>query len=92
MALRQYVEKPLKVMAEQYFLSADPPIAGVCTLAHDQFEDGRPHAHIPHVGGRELHDTDMIVWSKYDLDTILDVQTAEEFTDRFGQITAEEPT
>lgn len=86
MAPRQFVEKPLKVLAEQYLVATQPPIVGVCTLQHDVFPDGRPHAHITNFGARELHDTDMLVWSHYDADVLLDVQALAEFEDRFGNV------
>jgi len=86
MAPRQYVEKPGKILAEQYLAAAAPPIAGVCTLAHDVFPDGRPHAHITGFGARALQDTDMLVWSHYDPGVLLDVQALAEFEDRYGNV------
>ncbi len=86
MAPRQYVEKPLKVQAEQYLVSTSPPIEGVCLEAHDVFPDGRPHAHIANVGARELHDTDMLVWNHYHPDRLDAVLPLAEFEDRFGNV------
>ena len=87
MAPRQYVQKPFKVLAEQYRTATQPPIAGVCTIAHDPFPDGAPHAHVESTGARALHDTDMIVWSVYHAGIILDVIALAEFEDRFGTVT-----
>ena len=86
MAPRQFVEKPFKVLAEQYFTATQPPIAGVCTIAHAPFLDGAPHAHVESTGARALHDTDVIVWSLYHEGIILDVIAQAEFEDRFGNL------
>jgi hypothetical protein len=83
---RQYTEKPYKVLAEQYLVATSPPIEGVCTLQHDPFPDGTPHAHVESTGARLLHDTDMIVWSVYKPGVILDVIAFAEFEDRFGVV------
>lgn len=87
MAPRQYVEKPLKVQAEQYLATDDPPIVGVCTIPHDPFPDGTPHAHVVSTGARLLHDTDVLVWSHYRPGQLDDVLPLAEFTDRFGSPT-----
>jgi hypothetical protein len=86
MAPRQYVEKPLKVQAEQYLAATQPPIVGVCTLEHDPFPDGTPHAHVESTGARLLHDTDMLVWNHYHRERLEDVIPLAEFEDRFGTV------
>jgi hypothetical protein len=86
MAPRQYVEKPLKVQAEQYLAATVPPIEGVCTIAHDPFPDGAPHAHVYSTGARVLHDTDVLVWNYYHPDRLEDVVPLAEFEDRFGVV------
>jgi hypothetical protein len=85
MAPNQHVAKPVKVLAEQYFTATDPPIAGVCTIAHDPFPDGAPHAHRQGLGAIALHDTDVLVWNYYRVDELEDVLSLAEFQDRFGQ-------
>jgi hypothetical protein len=86
MAPKQYVEKPAKILAEQYHAADQPPIAGVCTLVHDVVPDGAPHAHVAGFGPRVLQDTDMLVWSHYDPDVLVDVQALAEFEDRYGNV------
>jgi hypothetical protein len=86
---RQFVEKPFKVLAEQYLVATQPPIVGVCTIAHDPFPDGAPHAHVESTGARALHDTDVLVWSVYDVGVLLDVIALAEFEDRFGTMPTE---
>lgn len=85
MAKQQYVEKPLKVLAEQYFAATVPEAAGVChcTLSLPlQTTGGVPHAH---VGPRVvfLHDTDWLLTSKYS-GALTDAVTDAEFQERFG--------
>jgi hypothetical protein len=87
--IRQYVEKPLKVQAEQYLAAASPPAAGVCTEPHPPFLDGQPHVHVAGAGPTAVYDTDMIVWSAYDEDVIMDVQPLAEFEDRYGNVPGE---
>jgi hypothetical protein len=82
---RQYVEKPAKVLAEQYSATADPPAAGVHTCTLPPFLDGRPHVHCVDQA-RELHDGDMILASVYDPGVFLDVVPLAEFEDRFGNV------
>jgi hypothetical protein len=85
MAQRQYVEKPLKVLAEQYLASASPPALGVCTCTvNPAFADGRPHVHAKY--RQELHETDMIVANKYSGEFV-DVMPLAEFEERFGEVT-----
>jgi len=86
MAPRQYVAKPLKVFAEQYFVATQPPIAGVCTDVHDMLPEGVPHAHVVNRGPYVLADTDVIVWSHYVPDQIDAVYPLAEFEDRFGNV------
>jgi hypothetical protein len=83
------VQKPYKVLAEQYLPGTTPPPpdaatrAGLCVCTvFDPFADGRPHVH-----GRtqvyELHAGDWTVqelWAPYDWYVIPDA----EFQDRFG--------
>ena len=87
---KQYVEKPLKVLAEQYAAAANPPALGVCTCTlNPMFADGRPHVHTQ-AGQIELHDTDMIVASKYDPPGVFrDVLALAEFEERYGNVAGE---
>jgi len=85
MTQKQYVEKPGKIMAEQFFDAADPPAKGVhrCGLS-PLVETGPPHVH-----GRQgeiwmLHDGDWIVASKWAPDVPTGVLTDEEFQDTYG--------
>ena len=78
-----HVEKPHKVLADQYVAADTPPIAGVCTLAHDPFPDGRPHAHTV-TQPVALHDTDVLIWNFYHPDQLDAVLPLAEFEDRFG--------
>ena len=89
MAQRQYVEKPLKVQAEQYLVATQPPIVGVCVIPHDPFPDGTPHAHVESTGARLLHDTDVLVWNHYHRERLDAVLALAEFEDRFGPVTVE---
>jgi hypothetical protein len=65
MAQKLYVEKPGKVLAEQFFEAADPPAVGVhrCGLS-PIVEIGPPHVH---VGSQVymLHDTDWIIANQF---------------------------
>lgn len=65
MSQKQYVEKPQKVLAEQFFDAANPPAVGVhrCGLS-PLVETGPPHLH---VDGQviPLHDTDWIVANRF---------------------------
>ena len=50
---RQYVQKPLKVDAEQYFARSTirrSPASCKRYLPYDPFPDGRPHAHVESTG------------------------------------------
>jgi hypothetical protein len=62
---RQYVEKPGKVLAEQYFAASDPPAVGVHTCGLNPLvETGPPHIH----GTTQvyfLHDTDWILANRF---------------------------
>jgi hypothetical protein len=82
MPQNQYVQKPYKVLAEQFHAATTPDQAGVCRCTVvPQLADGRPHVH----GTRqayELHEGDWIVqdvWSPHDWQVIPDA----EFQDRF---------
>jgi len=79
-----YVEKPGKILAEQYTTGSTP--IGLCTCTITMaFPDGRPHVHTE-IGLKELHDTDMIVSSHYKPGVVLDVLALAEFEDRFGNV------
>jgi len=86
---RQYVEKPVKVLGEQYFAAADPPAAGVHTCTLPPFLDGRPHVHCVDQA-RELHEGDVIVASVHHPDVFLEVVPLAEFEERFGNVAAED--
>lgn len=89
MPIKQYVEKPFKVRAEQFDpATMTPPPSdtftpGLCACTHvPGLEDGRPHVHAA-AGIVVLQATDWIVqeqWSPYAWSVIPDA----EFTDRFG--------
>jgi len=77
-----YVEKPRKVLAEQYFAATQPPPAGVCTCtANACFQ--MPHAHTSATGWTALHDSDWIITNRFSslTDAIL---TDAEFQEVFG--------
>ena len=82
---KQYVEKPGKVMAEQFFAADDPPAVGVhrCGL-HPAVETGPPHVHGPKGELWMLTDGDWIVASKWAPDVPTGVMTDEEFQDTYG--------
>jgi hypothetical protein len=62
---KQYVEKPGKVLAEQYFAASDPPAVGVHTCGLDPLvETGPPHIHGTR-GVFVLHETDWIVADRF---------------------------
>lgn len=81
---KQYVEKPRKVLAEQFTEGTSPDAVGVhrCGLS-PLVESGPPHVH---VGSAVilLHDTDWILASKWAPDVPTGVMTDEEFQDTFG--------
>jgi hypothetical protein len=84
MAAGQYVQKPYKVLAEQFTGILPPDAAtrsGLCICTAHPFPDGRPHVH-----GRtqcyEVHPTDWVcqeLWSPHDWFVVPDA----EFLDRF---------
>jgi hypothetical protein len=84
MTQKQYVEKPRKVLAEQFTEGMSPDAVGVhrCGLS-PLVESGPPHVH---VGGQVimLHDTDWILASKWAPDVPTGVMSDEEFQDTFG--------
>ena len=84
MAPKQYVAKPLKVMAEQFFEGMDPDAVGVhrCGLS-PLVATGPPHVH---VGDQvyALHDTDWILTDKW-TEAPTQVLTDAEFQDTFGK-------
>jgi hypothetical protein len=80
---KQYVEKPGKVIAEQFFDAADPPAVGVhrCGLSPD-VETGPPHLH----GAGQLymlHDTDWIIAERF-TGTPTHVITHAQFEELYG--------
>jgi len=81
---KQYVEKPRKVMAEQFTEGMSPDAVGVhrCGLS-PLVESGPPHVH---VGGQVffLHDGDWILASKWAPEIPTGVMTDAEFQDTFG--------
>ena len=85
MAQKQYVEKPGKVMAEQFMEGMTPDAVGVhrCGLS-PLIETGPPHVHT--LDGRVLflHDSDWILASKWAPDVPTDVLTDEQFQDIYG--------
>jgi len=80
---KQYVEKPRKVLAEQFFEGSDPEAVGVhrCGL-HPDVATGPPHVH-----ANEriyfLQDTDWILSDKW-TGAPTGVLTDEQFQDMFG--------
>ena len=91
MAVKQYVEKPFKVMAEQFDGTAPPPtdhpVAGLCTCTLVPGLHGAPHVHTS-TGVVPLVATDWIVqaqWSPHDWSVIPNA----EFIDRFSGPPAE---
>jgi hypothetical protein len=86
MAQQLYVEKPGKVLAEQFDPAADPPAAGVCTC--NLTVPYQPTGHAPHVHAQGqvwwLHDTDWIRTNRWTLQPI-DVLSDVQFTDEYGQ-------
>jgi hypothetical protein len=83
MTQKLYVEKPGKVLAEQYLEGATPDAAGVhrCGL-HPDIETGPPHVH---ANGQiyYLHDTDWILsdrWTTAPTGVLTDAQ----FQDMYG--------
>jgi hypothetical protein len=83
MAQKLYVEKPGKVLAEQFIAGAVPDAAGVhrCGLS-PLVEVGPPHVH---AGGavHMLNDTDWIITNRWTLEPI-GVMTDAQFQDEFG--------
>jgi hypothetical protein len=82
MAQKLYVEKPGKVLAEQYLEGTTPDAAGVhrCGL-HPQIETGPPHVHA-HNQVYYLHDTDWILtdhWTHEPTGVLTDAQFQEMY-------------
>jgi len=88
MTQKLYVEKPGKVLAEQFFDAADPPAVGVhrCGLS-PLVETGPPHVH---AGGQVwfLHDTDWIVADRF-TGVPATVLTHAQFEELYGTQPAE---
>ena len=88
MSQKQYVEKPGKVLAEQFFDAADPPAVGVhrCGLS-PLVESGPPHVH---VGSTVifLHDTDWILADRFTGEPT-GVITHAQFEELYGEQPAE---
>ncbi len=85
MAPNQHVQKPYKVLAEQYHAADQPPIAGVCLLGDTPlYPAGVPHVHTSSpLGVFAPAEGDWIVteiWTPHNLLLMSDA----EFTDRFG--------
>ena len=83
---QQYVQKPYKVRAEQYYAATDPPPAGVCRCTVTPiFPTGDPHVHTlqgiyaPAEGDWIAED----LWQPHAFHVIPDA----EFQDRFGGAT-----
>jgi hypothetical protein len=81
---KQYVEKPRKVLAEQFTEGMSPDAVGVhrCGLS-PAVETGPPHVH---VGSTVifLNSTDWILASKWAPDIPTGVMSDAEFQDTFG--------
>jgi len=86
----QYVQKPYKVIGEQYAAAADPPVPGICHCTFvPMFPNGETHVHLGD-GVVAPTDGDWIVqdvWQPYAWHVI----PPGEFSDRFGGPPAEEP-
>ena len=85
MAQKQFVEKPRKVLAEQFTEGMSPDAVGVhrCGLS-PLVETGPPHVHGPQGEVWFLHDTDWILASKWAPTIPTGVMTDAEFQDTFG--------
>jgi hypothetical protein len=85
MAQKQYVEKPRKVMAEQFIEGMTPDPVGVhrCGLS-PLVDSGPPHVHGPQSEVWFLHSTDWILASKWAPTIPTGVMSNEEFLDTFG--------
>jgi len=86
---KQYVEKPGKVLAEQYFAASSPPAVGVHTCGLSPDVDTGP-AHI-HANGQVyfLHDTDWIVsdrWTGEPSHVLTNVQFEETYGNQPGDV------
>ena len=85
-----YTAKPQKVYAEQFVGATTPDQAGVCRCGLDpNVPTGPPHVHVGEAFFL-LHETDMIVASKFRPDVILEVVPLAEFEERFGNVPGEE--
>lgn len=83
MARTHYTERPLKVLAEQYFVAADPPSISVCVCQVNPpyISGGAPHVHNKDVAFL-LNDTDWIVTNRYSGN--VSVMSDAEFKERFA--------
>jgi len=82
---KQYVEKPRKVLAEQYLEGMTPDAVGVhrCGLS-PLVETGPAHVHLPGGVVRLLVSTDWILASKWAPADPTGVLSDAEFQDMFG--------
>jgi hypothetical protein len=82
---KQYVEKPVKVLAEQYATAADPPAVGVHTCGLSPLvESGPAHVHLPGGAVHFLTEGEWILARKADPATPTEVLSDADFADRFG--------
>ena len=77
---QQHTERPLKVYAEQYLVSAPLPLGAV--LIPDLFTDGLPRV-FTDVKTYELHETEWVISNRYSGKPI-EVISDEEMAERFG--------
>lgn len=83
MSQKQYVEKPTKVLAEQFFAASVPPAVGVCVCGLAPNAPAKPpHVHLDG-GVVYLAETDWIL-AHLHTNQIEEVITNVEFEDRFG--------
>jgi hypothetical protein len=86
---KQYVEKPGKVLAEQFFDASDPPAVGVHRCGLDPLvETGPPHIH----GATQvymLQDTDWIIADRF-TGAPREVLTHAQFEEVYGTQPADE--
>ncbi len=89
---KQYVEKPVKILGEQYLAAATPPAVGVCVQDDTGMliPAGVPHVHTE-LGPKALHETDMIVSSRWKVGVYLDVLPLAEFEERYGNVPDQPP-
>jgi hypothetical protein len=74
---QQHVEKPRKVLAEQYDPAASPLQESVCVCTTGYWRDGRPHVHAGAVTP-ELHAGDWIVHEAVQISTVSPVSVMSD--------------